>query len=212
MQVNLSLFRVIRNIMMSWSSILLPCSLTTNSYPTTSDRWQFQECAMLCHSCYRFFLALLLSRMIFPCLSLKTPSKPSTNIFLQEASSETSCFSLDLQNKKQVQMSLELIAFSFGKLLAQQVLVIPLKNRLMWRPIIVCCSFITRPCSYRIVHCYIVTSRAPPFINIKTVSGARSHGLTNPTISGLGRPPHYTACGSATSLLRNLSATNLFYI
>ena len=120
--------------------------------------------------------------------------------------------SLDLQNKKQVQMSLELIAFSFGKLLAQQVLVIPLKNRLMWRPIVVCCSFITRPCSYRIVHCYIVTSRAPPFINIKTVSGARSHGLTNPTISGLGRPPHYTACGSATSLLRNLSATNLFYI
>lgn len=91
---------------------------------------------------------------------------------------------------------------SFGKLLAQQVLVTPLKNRLMWHPIVVCCSFITRPFPYRIVHCYIVTSRAPPFINIKSVSGAHSHGLAYSTISGLDRPPHYIACGSATSLLK----------
>ena len=107
MQVNSSLFRAIRNCLMYWSSILLPCSFTTNSYPTMSDLLQFQEYAMLCHSCYLFFLALLFSRMIFPFLILKTPSKPNTNISLQEAFSETSCFSLDLQNKKQVQMSLE---------------------------------------------------------------------------------------------------------
>ena len=101
------MFQAIRNCLMYWSSILLPCSFTTNSYPTMSDLLQFQEYAMLCHSCYLFFLVLLFSRMIFPFLILKTPSKPNTNIFLQEAFSETSCFSLDLQNKKQVLMSLE---------------------------------------------------------------------------------------------------------
>lgn len=107
MQVNSSLLWAIRNCMMYWSSILLPCSLTTNSYATMSDHLLFQEYAMLCHSCCLFFLALLFSRMIFPFLILKTPSKANINIFLQEVFSETSCFSLDLQNKKQVQMSLE---------------------------------------------------------------------------------------------------------
>lgn len=157
MQVNSSLLQAIRNCMMYWSSILLPCSLTTNSYATMSDHLQFQEYAMLCHSCCLFFLALLFSRMIFPFLILKTLQNPIPTSSCRKSSLKLHAFLWTSRIRSKFRCPLRLIVFSFGKLLAQQVWVTPLKNRLMWCPGFVCCSFITRPFPYRIVHCYIVT-------------------------------------------------------
>lgn len=98
---------------MHWSGIHLPCSFTTNSYPTTLDHLQFQEYAMLCPSCYSFLLALLFTRMIFPFLILLTPSELNTNISSRKPSLNLHAFLCTSRTGSKFRWPLRLIVFSF---------------------------------------------------------------------------------------------------
>lgn len=151
----------------------MPCSLTSVYYPATLDHWQFQEYADSCV----LTLFLLTGSALLPefsphfssCKLLQNSTPLSSS---REPSLNLHAFLLhpEQEEARSAVPEVNILPFVAWEIAGSEIWVTRLKSRLIWRPISLGSSLITRPFPHRIVHCHRVNYRSPPFMNMKSPS------------------------------------------